>query len=54
LELCEDEYDWFYSFVDAARRYSDETGFTIEIYLLVDHRSKVLVFIKALQKVFQR
>jgi len=53
LELCEDEYDWFYSFVDAARRYSDETGFIIEIYLLVDH-SKVLLFIKALQKVFQR
>jgi len=34
----------------AACHYSDETCFTFEIYLLVDH-SKMLVFIKELQKV---
>jgi len=36
---------------DAARRYSDETCFIFEMYLLVDH-SKMLVFIKVFQKVF--
>jgi len=33
------------------RRFSDETGFIFEIYLLVDH-SKILVFNKALPKSF--
>jgi len=33
------------------RRFSDETGFIFEIYLLVD-RSKILVFNQALPKRF--
>jgi len=40
-------------YYEAACCYSDETCFIFEIYLLVDH-SKILVFIKALQKVFFR
>jgi len=52
LELCEHENDSIVLLLyDAARRCSDESCFTFEMHLLVDH-SKIIVYKALLKRYF--